>query len=150
MNFGEAQADDRFQITSIPSCNPILGQLPNLISRHVSFPSGFEFVLHGALTETLPCGFNYEWMVGDPETNACLFVGEKSPLHQKCRPSRSGFPTFRLAQKFEDRPQRPLRFARTRCENRLNSVEAGEMRVQCPLFSRSKRKFRMIALSPRL
>jgi len=31
-------ADDRFQIMSIPSCNPVLGQSPNLISRHVSFP----------------------------------------------------------------------------------------------------------------
>src|SRR5215470_19380808 len=37
-------ADDRVQIMSIPSCNPILGQLPNLISCHVSFPSSFEFV----------------------------------------------------------------------------------------------------------
>ena len=37
-------ADDRFQIMSIPSCNPILGQLPNLIWCHVSFPFSFEFV----------------------------------------------------------------------------------------------------------
>jgi hypothetical protein len=37
-------ADDRFQIMSIPSRNPILGQLPHLISCHVSFPSSFEFV----------------------------------------------------------------------------------------------------------
>src|SRR5215813_12270106 len=46
---------------SIPSCNPILGQLQNLLSRHVSFPSSFESVLHAVLMETLHSGF--EWIV---------------------------------------------------------------------------------------
>src|SRR5215831_5627909 len=38
------------------------------------------------------------WMVGNPETNACLFVGKNRHYTNKCRPSRGrGFRSFPLA-----------------------------------------------------